>query len=837
VSEFSELDYHHLRSEFDKRKLSFYRPYLKQQVFHKYGATKRERLLRSGNQMGKEQPVDEPVLTPNGWVNIGELKTGDEILAGDGAVTTVIGVYPQGIKPVFKVTFDDGAWTRCGEEHLWNARITRRERFGKDKDSDWPVYTLQQIREWGGDNPSPIKRAAIPVAHHANLEPQEIPLDPYLLGVLLGDGGWSHTSIVISSADKEIIDSVENVLPAGCELIKRPSRPYDWMIQLTGEGNRNPLRKILQNLGMDKLGAAQKFVPDCYLWNSDEVRLAVLQGLMDTDGSVDKSGIIEFSSISFALAENVIFLARSFGGKVKKEIRQTSYTYKGIKKKGKPSVRLRIRLPHVPVFRLTRKLNRCIKPVSTSDHRILYSIEPCGEAESVCIKVAHKSRTYITRDFIVTHNTLAAAAETAMHATGRYPDWWEGRRFNKAPVIWCAGVTGEVVRDSIQRLLVGDVANPGTGFIPPGDIVETMPSRGVADLLDTILVKHQSGNNSRIRLKYYEQGREKFQADTVDCVWLDEESDMGIYTESLTRTNATKGMLYMTFTPLKGMSEVVRRFLHEQSPDRIDVNMTIDDALHIAPEDRQKIINSYPVHERAARITGQPVLGSGRIFPIAEEDIACDPFDMASVPFYWQEIAGIDFGWNHPTAAVKLLYNTQDDIIYVTNVYKRKEATPIIHAAALRSWGKNIPWAWPHDGLQHDKGSGEQLSEMYRKQGLNMLEEHATFEDGGNSVEAGIAEMLMRMETGRLKVFRHLSEWFEEFRLYHRKEGKIFKEYEDLLDSTRYAIVMLRCAARVRKPSGTINGYPIEEDDNREMVRKMAEYNPLSREICRNIKR
>ena len=108
--------------------------------------------------------------------------------------------------------------------------------------------------------------------------------------------------------------------------------------------------------------------------------------------------------------------------------------------------------------------------------------------------------------------TYSAAAEGAFHATGRYPEWWDGRVFRKAPVIWCAGVTGEVVRDTIQRLLIGDVANPGTGLIPPKDIKETMPSRGVADLADTILVKHVSGGmTTRIRLKYYEQGREKFQ--------------------------------------------------------------------------------------------------------------------------------------------------------------------------------------------------------------------------------------------------------------------------------------------------------------------------------------
>jgi hypothetical protein len=107
-----------------------------------------------------------------------------------------------------------------------------------------------------------------------------------------------------------------------------------------------------------------------------------------------------------------------------------------------------------------------------------------------------------------------------------------------------------------------------------------------------------------------------------------------------------------------------------------------------------------------------------------------------------------------------------------------------MHAASIKPWGGWIPCAWPHDGLQHDKGSGEQLASLYKDQGLNTLPERATFEDGGNGVEAGVIEMLDRMQTGRFKVFSHLKEWFDEFRLYHRKDGKIVKERDDLLSAT-----------------------------------------------------
>jgi hypothetical protein len=273
---------------------------------------------------------------------------------------------------------------------------------------------------------------------------------------------------------------------------------------------------------------------------------------------------------------------------------------------------------------------------------------------------------------------------------------------------------------------------------------------------------------------------------------MDEEPDEAIYTEALSRTNATGGMVYITFTPLLGMSRVVRRFLMENSEDRSDTNMTIDDAEHIPAAERQRIINSYPAHERDARTKGTPVLGSGAIFPVSDELISVKPF---AIPSHWALIGGLDFGWEHPTAGVRLAHDRDTDQVYVTHAYKRSQAVPAIHVAALRAWGTDLRWAWPHDGLQHDKTSGEQLAKQYRNDGLKMLPERAQFaDDRGSGVEAGLMDMLERMETGRLQVFDTLNEWFEEKRLYHRKDGVVVKEYEDLMAATRYALMCLRFA-------------------------------------------
>jgi hypothetical protein len=154
----------------------------------------------------------------------------------------------------------------------------------------------------------------------------------------------------------------------------------------------------------------------------------------------------------------------------------------------------------------------------------------------------------------------------------------------------------------------------------------------------------------------------------------------------------------------------------------------------------------------------------------------------------------MDFGWDHPFAAVELVWDRDTDTVYVSRTYCLREATAVIHAAALKPWG-NLPWAWPRDGRRETlEGAGVALAKQYTAQGLDMLYTHAQFEDGSVSVEAGIQDMLIRMESGRFKVFKHLTDWFDEYRLYHRKDGRVHKEGDDLMSATRYAVMMLRHA-------------------------------------------
>jgi phage terminase large subunit-like protein len=413
--------------------------------------------------------------------------------------------------------------------------------------------------------------------------------------------------------------------------------------------------------------------------------------------------------------------------------------------------------------------------------------------------------------------TLAGGDEVAMHLTGRYPSWWQGRVFNRPVVWWVASETMEVSRDGAQRILLGRGDSRGEGAIP-GDAIKSLSRYpNVVDAIAQATIAHESGGTSLVIFKSYDQGRRKFQGDTIDGIWFDEEPPAVIYTEGMTRTNATFGPVMMTFTPLLGMSDVVMRFLQpdegdEGAKDRAVVSMTIDDVTHYTAEERASIVASYPEHEREARTKGVPIMGSGRVFPIAEERIAFDP---AEVPLqaHWPRIAGIDFGWDHPTGAAWLAWDRDADVVYVYADYSQSEQTPVIHGAAIKAKGADIPVAWPHDGLQHDKGSGEQLAQQYRAQGVAMLPTRATFADGTNGVEAGVMDMLDRMQTGRLKVSRACTNWWREFRLYHRKDGLIVKLNDDVISASRYALMMLRHA----KVAG--NDVPVRLNQRSEFAR------------------
>lgn len=401
--------------------------------------------------------------------------------------------------------------------------------------------------------------------------------------------------------------------------------------------------------------------------------------------------------------------------------------------------------------------------------------------------------------------SFSGAMEMAYHLTGLYPEWWQGKKFPRPIRAWAGGASNETTRDICQKELVGQPDDPsarGTGSIPLKLIGETVRKAGVPNAMNSLVIKHVSGGWSRLAFKAYEMGKEKWMGETVDVVWLDEEPPSSIYTQALTRTADKGGIVYMTFTPENGMTETVAQFVNDLRDGQALIQAGWDDAPHMTAEVRQQILAALPPHERKMREQGIPQLGSGLVFPIAESDMVCDPIN---IPEFWPRICGLDFGWDHPTAASWAAWDRDSDIIYIYDTYAMSQEAVPIHASAIKGRGNWIPVIWPMDGRQADKGSGKSLTEQYRNEGVSMTREHFTNTPqagqkegtGGISVEAGVQEMYTRFMTNRLKIFNNQSKLLEELRMYHRKDGKIVFKHDDVISATRYAVMSVR-KARVK---------------------------------------
>lgn len=372
--------------------------------------------------------------------------------------------------------------------------------------------------------------------------------------------------------------------------------------------------------------------------------------------------------------------------------------------------------------------------------------------------------------------------ETALHLTGRYPDWWVGRRFNRPVKWWAAGDTNITARDILQAKLLGPITKIGTGLIPGDDILHHTRRTGLAEAIDTVWIKHHSGGESQLSFKSYESGVEAFQGTEQDGIWLDEEPPLNVYVEALMRTMTNNGIALLTFTPLLGMSEVVLQFLpggqlQETATGTKKVVMaTWDDAPHLTDQAKADLLASIPPYQRDARSKGVPQLGAGAIYPVPESDILVDPFE---IPAHWPRGYGMDVGWNF-TAAVWGAYDRDNGTLYLTHEYKRSQAEPSVHVHGIKAPGDWMPGFIDPASRGRGQKDGSQLLSDYRQLGLLL-------KTADNGVESGLYSVWNRMSTGRVKVFRTLGKWLEEFRLYRRDDrGNVVKDNDHLMDCTRY---------------------------------------------------
>lgn len=380
------------------------------------------------------------------------------------------------------------------------------------------------------------------------------------------------------------------------------------------------------------------------------------------------------------------------------------------------------------------------------------------------------------------------AFEVTCHLTGRYPPWWTGRRFDGPVEIWACGTTSETTRDIVQTKLFGASDRIGEwagGMVPPNLVVKhTRRPHALPNSLESVWVKHVTGGTSIVGLKTYEQGRKSFEGTAKHVIWCDEEPPSDCYTEMLYRTLTTQGIVMVTFTPLQGMSEVVTGFLEPSEAARehkFYVQAGWKDVPHLSETDKAALIATTPPYQIKARTEGEPVLGSGAIYPIAEEQIIVP---TRAIPDTWRRVYGMDVGWNR-TAVVWAAEDPGSATWELYDEHYMGQGEPASHALAIKARGEWMQGVIDPASCASSQKDGEKLIEIYRSGQLGLKLQVAE-----NTVEAGLMAVWNALITGRLRVQGHLHNWLSEFRKYHRDErGKIVKANDHLMDATRYVVV------------------------------------------------
>ena len=403
-------------------------------------------VIAGATNIGKAQPLDAKVLTPAGWKLMGELRVGDALASPDGATSTVTAIFPKGVRQVYKVTFTDGRSTEACAEHLWEVSYPGWSRKGG---SGIKLLTTQEAAVL---SKGMRRRVCIPVPEDLEYgATAEMPIDPWLMGVLLGDGSVSCNQTQFTTADAFIATKVKEIVELYDELtVNKLQDKYGYSIASQWHGDENTLKNRLKKLGVMGCRSYEKFIPDCYLTATRQVREQLIVGLLDTDGYINATGCIIYTTTSPKLAEQVAYLVRSIGGVCSIRLKRAPFyrDKQGVKHFCKDAYNLYI-MHHNPrsLVSLPRKSAR-LPEVRRKRLLKFASIVPSRMAETQCISVSHPRGLYITDNFVVTHNTLLALEFTSALITGN-PLWGELVPSNMANKVMY--VLGEHYVEQLQR--------------------------------------------------------------------------------------------------------------------------------------------------------------------------------------------------------------------------------------------------------------------------------------------------------------------------------------------------------------------------------------------------
>lgn len=403
-----------------------------------------------------------------------------------------------------------------------------------------------------------------------------------------------------------------------------------------------------------------------------------------------------------------------------------------------------------------------------------------------------------------TGKTIAGASEVAFHLTGCYPDWWPGFRFTRPPLVWAASTSLDKTIEGIQTLLLGPVGRLGEGFIPGHRIASTEKMQNFTNGIARAMIHWGEGNAlAELRLMSYDQGRKKFETNQVDLIWFDEEPPDDIYIEGTMRLLGSRdahgntrvgGRMILTFTPLLGMTKVCKTFLRPNEITDIEgisngcVIASWQDNDFLIPAEVEELRRSTPPHQLEAREHGRPVLGAGMIYPITESTYSVSPFKIP-LDQGWTFAIGLDHGWRHPAGLSFWAKDVNANVSYLYRTWRAAEQKiPVIAAIIKEEWSRIGGWcpvfADPSGKRESQDNGGKSIFALYGDHDIALIE-------ADNQHEAGFQEVFEGLLNGSIRVFEGAPciHWWEEVRLYHRDEkGRVHKEDDDIMDSSRYAI-------------------------------------------------
>lgn len=361
---------------------------------------------------GKAQPLNAKIAIPGGWKLMGDVKIGDQVIVPNGDISAVVGVFPQGSKDIYTVTFSDGSSTEACLEHLWECHVPKNmyNSVGNTKQIISTAQMIEFLTKKQSTNG--VANISIDLVEPVQFNEQSLLIDPYVLGALIGDGGMTQ-NVTFTSADNPIIEEITGRLNDHYCLKRMKGSLYDYRLTLKDEykSHTNIYIQHLRSMGLHGQRSHEKFIPDLYKYSSISQRIELIQGLFDTDGTVGKRGDVSYSTSSYALAKDVQAILWSLGAKCSIHIRYPFYRdTNGIKVDGKISYYLHVsyRYPK-QLFKLDRKKNRCaVEYQSKQLRRQLVSVTKSSTEEAQCIMIDHPSHLYITDDYIITHNTYLA---------------------------------------------------------------------------------------------------------------------------------------------------------------------------------------------------------------------------------------------------------------------------------------------------------------------------------------------------------------------------------------------------------------------------------------------